>query len=180
MGPYGFGRYGFARRENRPRSGPAWQFNPGGEANNAAPRAYATGPSTPRTDFSEALKPRLGGMMKPIFDFSVKPSTISQEVAAAGVPLQSSTPGIAQGEASITVPNDGAPQLSMFSDVNDGMGSQPGETMAGPKPGDLAGGFQSSTPDERSAIRNNYPANNFAMQPAASWSGVDNPYQFSP
>ncbi len=145
-----------------------WRVNTGAETAN---RTVAPGPVTPRTDFSEALRPRLGGLIKPQLDFRVLPSTFGQEQAAAA-PLQ-------QGAPQISVPTDADPAATsapMFGNVTDGT------APAAPTPSTAQDGWITTSPSEQANIADRYgpnggPSPRFQTQSSVAIGGGSNlPY----
>lgn len=178
MWPYESNRFGFAPREHRPRTGPAWQLNTGAETAN---RAVVTPQKYQFTDFTQALKPRLGGLMKPQFDFSIPGKSMGESTPAgetgagrfAGIRdtaksfLTDETPlpeGPIADQPPLDVPTDAVPPQPLFSNVTD--------DGANPTPAQLSGGYQSSTSQERRTMEQMYPP----ASPQIAMGGVTYPY----
>lgn len=128
----GRGRFTFAPQEHRPRTGPAWQLNTGAETANPT---RAAGVQYQPTDFSQALKPRLGGPggpLAPQFDFR-SDAQKAKDNPAGGIVGNALINAAAPGSAPpppLTVPQDSTPP-PMLADVTDAAAPEAG--MDGPQ-----------------------------------------------
>lgn len=153
-----FGNPGL-RTDGRPfRAHAPWRVNDGTET---ASTARAPGYVSPApTNFAEAFKPRLGGQMKPQFDFSVRsplpPSTLG------------ATPQFAKNDLpnSIVVPTDtaAAPMVPMFGAVSDAGAEVKNTAQLWTQA--KAGGWTVTDPQEQQDI-----AKRFAPSPVVAATG---------